>query len=233
MDMKFDIKSLKKKIEMLSSVDNIECFLLYGSYAQGSSNPDDLDAIIVVKKIDTNLTDLFTLLNNNFKKLDINIYTKDEVINNVSFFTREFKLEYLAKGVCLIGKNIFIRQYKNISSVQYKQSILIRSIEHLQMVRQKYFFGLKSDVEKRTFMIKYFHRISRNILLFLGDENHTTVNRLSFNDVCKKLISINLFNEIPNLENLSTDELFNKFGALSAVILKLKKDFEKQKYASI
>lgn len=220
------INSLKKSLQSAPSIKGVRCFVLYGSYIRGEDNFDDLDGVLVVEKVDDSLAEIFSLLKDKFKKLDINIYSTEEVLNGLSFYTREFKLEYLAKGVAVIGENIFIKEYQKISVFQYKRSILIRSIEHVQMVRQKYFFGSLSELEKKKFLIKYFYRISKNILLFLGEENHTTVNELKFKDISERLKLEHYSKEGIDITNLSIKEIFNKFEALEKKLFFLKSKLE-------
>lgn len=224
--MREEFLRLKKEIQSFSFKENIVCLLLYGSIIFNDKNSEDLDGIVVVKKVDSTLNDLFILLRGRYKKLDFNIYSYEEVVGNLSFYTREFKLEYLAEGLCLYGENIFKDEFKKIDRYRYRHSILIRSIEHLQMVRQNY-FNSSSDDLKIKYLKKYFLRISKNILLFKGIENHTSVNNLNQDEIMEKLVRLGMFNNIPGKSATeSLDEIFNLFSLISEALLKCKKEFE-------
>lgn len=225
--MKNKIEILKNKIKSLSISENLVCVLLYGSVTLNSENPDDLDGVVVVKQVVPQIKELFDLLKSYFDKLDFNIYSEYEVRNKISYFTREFKLEYVAKGICLFGENIFKEMYYNTTNKEYKLSILIRSIEHLQMVRQKYFFALKNEEDKFNYLNKYFLRTSKNILLFYNIFNHTTVNNITQKELFKKLYDINIFDKIINMQNIKTsDELLIRFYLIEQAIYKLRNEIK-------
>jgi hypothetical protein len=61
-------EKLKREIGSLPSKKNIVCLLLYGSTTTSPENADDFDAILIVKKVDTSLNDLFDLLKSKYKK---------------------------------------------------------------------------------------------------------------------------------------------------------------------
>lgn len=221
--MKNKIEALKNEISNLNITDNLVCVLLYGSVTLNSENPDDLDGIVVVKQVNPQLKELFNLLKSYFNKLDFNIYSEYESRNKISYFTREFKLEYIAKGVTIFGENIFKEINSNVTNQEYKLSILIRSIEYLQMVRQKYFFALKNEDEKFKYLYKYFIRISKNILLFYGVFNHTTVNNLTNTEIFKKLYELNIFDKIIDIENVKiSDELLTLFYLTEEALYKIR-----------
>lgn len=220
---------LQKEILILPCKDNLVSILIYGAMLTDRNTAHDLDIIIVVKKVDSTLNSLFELLSGRYKNLDFNVYSFEEILNDLSFFTREFKLEYLTKGVCIYGENIFVDEFKKVNNYKYKQSILIRSIEHLQMVRQKYFSVVISYDQKFNFLKKYFLRISRNILLFSGTDNHSSVNNISQNEIIQKLVNVGMFDTLPNVDNVKTiDEYFNLFDIISKVLIKCKQKFDSE-----
>lgn len=221
--MRNKIRFLQNQIQNLDIANDLICVLLYGSAVSDSKNYNDLDGIIVVKKVTPELSSLFRLLEEHFAKLDFNIYTEYEVKNRISYLTREFKLEYLAKGICIFGKNIFATLYQSVTQKEYRLSIFIRSVEHLQMVRQKYFFGLKTEEEKFKYLYKYFFRISKNILLFYGKFTHITVNKLTNAEVLKELYDTYLFDRILDIEKVKkSDQLLSLFALIEEVIYKMK-----------
>jgi hypothetical protein len=227
--MKEEFLSLQKDISLLPIKNNLVCFLIYGSMLENNSNANDFDAIIVVKTVDSTLNNLFKILLSRHNKLDINIYSLEEISSDLSFFTREFKLEYLAKGLCLYGKNIFINEYLKVSNYKYKQSMLIRSIERLQMVRQKYFTASISPQEKINYLKKYFLRISKSILILQNKEKDSSLSELNQNEINQKLFESGIFNILPNMDAIETaDEYFNLFNMISKALIKCKKNFDLQ-----
>lgn len=223
--MSEEFLKLKNDIESLLLQDNLVSFLLYGSVLTSRNNAYDLDGIIIVKKVDDSLKSLFKLLENKYKKLDFNIYTEDEILSNLSFYTREFKLEYLAKSLCLYGNNILEQEFLKVDNFKYRQSILIRSIEHMQLVRQKYFLSLDPDSVKLVYLKKYLIRICKNILLFKGAYNHTEVNLLEEDEIEKVLAEHEILLSSISLKDLnSAEEYFISIQSLSSVLVKCKEE---------
>jgi len=170
--MSEEFLNLKNDIKSLDSNRNIICLLLFGSVLFDSNNAKDFDIIIVVKKVDPGLKELIALFSSRYEKVDFDIFTQKKMIKNLSFYTREFKLEYLAKGLCVYGKNIFIDMWKKVNRYEYKQSLLIRNIEYLQLVRQKY-YSSENELVKLAYLKKYFLRISKSVLLYWGIDDHS------------------------------------------------------------
>jgi hypothetical protein len=223
--MKKDFSILKKEIKNLKNIDNILSVVIYGSALSNKKKVNDLDGIVVVKDVNFSVLDLFNLFTSRYEKLDFNIYTKEELLNKVSFYTREFKLEYLAKGNCIYGENLLKKEYLKVSKFEYRHSLLIRTIEHLQMVRQKFLTSRIDDTQKRVFLEKYFWRISRNLLLFKGGYNHASVNKLTQKEVLKKLNDLNLYDIIPKINSsISLNEFFNYFKLINEAIIRCKKE---------
>ncbi|TSC52671.1 MAG: hypothetical protein LiPW41_41 [Parcubacteria group bacterium LiPW_41] len=227
-------KKLKKEVSGLSCAKNIKCFLLYGSILNKES-VNDFDAVVIVEKIDKNIRELFRLLATKHKKLDINLYTQDEVENNLSYFTREFKLEYLADGLCIIGINIFKEKFSEVTRFEYEQSMLIRSIERLQIVRQNFFLNTLSSQDKRAYIEKYFLRISRNILILQGIGDNAFVNNLKKEDVERNMRVLGTPSLPPNIfsREMDIDVFYEIFDStISWGLMKCKRDFD-SKYKQI
>ncbi len=223
-----DLLDLKRKILLLPHADNLVCFLIFGSILNSEKNVNDFDAVVIVKKVDSTLNELFKLLKRKYKKLDVNIYAQEEVLNNLSFYTREFKLEYLAHGLCLLGKNILASEYSRVSEYEYKQSMLIRSIERLQMVRQKYLSASLTPQEKIVYVKKYLLRISRSVLILQGLENDLSVNKLQQDEINQRLAETGVLDSSLNSKKAKTpDEYFDFFDSvISKALIKCKKDFD-------
>ena len=220
---------LHDDISSLSCRENLVSVLIYGTTVNSSDIANDLDVVIVARKINSSLRTLFELLYSKFKNLDFNVYSEEEFFNNLSYYTRGFKLEYLAKGFCIYGINIFEQEYKKVDKYSYRQSILIRSIEHLQIVRQKYFSASFDPDQKFRCFKKYFLRISKNILLFKGVCDHSSVNNMTDSEIMENLFDLGAFSVLPNLKEVRTlEEYLSLFDIISDALIKCKKEFDSQ-----
>lgn len=226
----FDFTELRDKISKINEGgNNIVCLLAYGSILTDPKNASDLDIIIVVDSFNPSLFNLFKLLSEEFEKLDFHIYLQKEIEQNLSFFTREYVLEYLAKGLCLCGENIFKDKFSEVTDIQYKRSMFIRSVEHVQMVRKVFFSGKHSDEYKLRYLKKYILRLSINILLFNKIMSHSECSKMSLPDVLsimekKSYISRKYLNSERIPESL--EESFKLFCAISENLFNCRKDFE-------
>ncbi len=220
---------LQQDISSLPCRENLVSVLVYGTTVSSNDIANDLDVVIVAKKVDSSLKTLFELLSSESKNLDFNLYSKEEFFNDLSYYTREFKLEYLAKGFCVYGINIFEQEYRKVNKYSYRQSILIRSIEYLQMVRQRYFSAFFDPDQKLRYFKKYFLRISKSILLFKGVCDHSSVNNMADSEIMGNLFDLGIFSVLPNLEEARTlEEYFNLFDIISDALIKCKKEFDFQ-----
>lgn len=226
--MRKDILDLKKEISLLPSADNLVCFLIYGSILNSGENVNDFDGIVVVKKVDSTLGELFKLLASKYERLDVNVYAYNEIVSNLSFYTREFKLEYLTDGLCIFGENVLADEYSKINEYEYKQSMLIRSIERLQIVRQKYFLTPLPPQEKEAYVKKYLLRISRSILILQGLESGSSANKLQQNEINQKLARMGVLDSPLDFQKMKTlDERFDFFNSvISKALIKCKNDFD-------
>lgn len=216
------LENLKKDLEALRIETGLECFLIYGSLLKGIENANDLDVIVVVDTFKKTQS-IFDALKKHFpdSKLDFHVYTKDEIEGDVSFFTREYVLEYLAKGLCLCGENVFEKKFKDINPEQYKESIFIRSVEHVQMVRKTVFSASFNEEQKLRFVRKYLLRLSINILLFNGISSHENLNSMSLVEVLETLRKNNLLEggDMENTEESTLEETFALFCKISQNLL--------------
>lgn len=195
MDKK-ELTKLKKELSSLPSSDNVRCFLLYGSiFKKKKSQIKDTDIIIVLNDISLNTDDLFAFIFKNFPQPDIHIYSVDEIEHDISFYTREFVLEYLAKAFCLYGENILITKFTSVTNQQYRESLFIRSIEYVQMGRKVYFSEKYDVTYKEYFLKKYSVRLARSILLFKGLARYDALDKLSDDQILKTLQQKNLLQE--------------------------------------
>lgn len=212
------LKSLKKDLEALKEETGLECFLVYGSLLQGVEHVNDLDIIVVVNKF-TKTQLIFDSIKKHFpdSKLDFHIYLKDEVEADVSFFTREYVLEYLSNGLCLCGENFFKEKFKEVTPEQYKESMFIRSVEHVQMVRKKIFSQELDEEQKLKFVRKYLLRLSINILLFSGIASHEKLSSMSLVEVMRTMKDSGFLIEFDEhqIRTGSLEEVFGIFCRVS------------------
>lgn len=225
--MKEEFLELKKDIVSLLHKDNIVSILIYGTALNSDTAANDLDIVIVVKNVDVNLKELFALLAKRYASLDFNVYSQSEILGDLSYYTREFKLEYLSKGLCIYGENILKAEFSKVTLFRYKQSILIRSIEHLQSVRQKYYSTSTPEDKKLLYLKKYFLRISKNILLFNQVFNHSEVNSIDKTEIFKKLVEIEMFEFSPDIDSITKlDDYFSLFHLIDEALIRCKRRFD-------
>lgn len=164
------VEKISADISKFPCASNITCIFLYGSIYKKIHKADihDTDMTIVIKDDKVDITPLLVFLEKYFENLDFHIYTNAEIKNDLSFFTREFVLEYVTKGLCIYGKDILHEQYKKVTKEQYIESIFIRSVEYLQLVRKVYYSNNHSFEYKLAYLKKYATRLARCIILIKG-----------------------------------------------------------------
>jgi len=143
------------------------------------------------------------------------LYLQKEIDTDLSFFTREYVLEYLSKGLCICGKNIFKNKFEKIIETEYQKSILIRSTEHTQMVRKVFFSNIYSNEYKLKYIKKYILRLSVNILLFYKIKPYAELSILPYLEVMR-LMKENLFIESEVVKLDSLKESFGVFCIISS-----------------
>lgn len=223
-----DILALQCEVNQLRSKSNILCFLLYGSILKESdqSRIKDTDIILVLRDLSFDSSDIFEFIHKRFYNPDFHVYGAEELRSGLSHFTREYVMEYLAKAKCLFGTNVFVDLFSQVSTRQYKESILIRSIEHTQMVR-KVFFSTKYTTEhKIEYLRKYIIRLSRNILLFKKLASYTELDKLSDVEIVEMVQVIikteESFAEL--LQSAYLPSLYKLFVMTSAFLLECKNE---------
>jgi ADP-ribose pyrophosphatase YjhB (NUDIX family) len=221
------VTQIQNQLNDLNCTKNVVSIVLYGSLYKKIFEVDiqDTDLIIVVKDTSKDFTELFSYLRNIFKNLDFHLYTELEIENNIAFYTREYVLEYLAKGICLHGQNPFNNLYKKITKEQYKESIFIRTFAHIQMVRNVYFSNKYNFEYKILYLKKYIQRIGKNMLLFLDISDYDSFEKISSEHLFKELTNNNLITKAPtegfnDLKPL--DFYYNIFCDLSEKMIILK-----------
>lgn len=183
------IEKISADISQLPCASNITCVFFYGSIYKKILKADihDTDMTIVIKDDKVDITPLLVLLQKYFENLDFHIYTDSEIKNGLSFFTREFVLEYITKGLCVYGKNVLHDQYKKVTKNQYVESIFIRSVEYLQMVRKVYYSNSYNFDYKLNYLKKYVIRLARCIILMKGYALWDELERMPPNQILSLL----------------------------------------------
>jgi hypothetical protein len=216
------LDNLSRELLKRNSDGNIKCFLVYGSLLVDARNANDADIIVVVEKFTPALSELLAHVLAEFEKVDFHVYLREEVEGDVSFFTREYVLEYLAKGLCLCGENIFKACFSEVTEAQYKESIFIRSVEHVQMTRKVFFSNAYDDGYKIRYIQKYSRRLSINTLLFLQKASYDELSALSYPQVLALMREHKLLQDETDPTGnpqLSLQENFDLFCALSRNLL--------------
>ncbi len=194
--MNDNLKEFKKILEENQHlVDFLSGVYVYGSFLYKDFS-GDLDLIMVMKKYDSKLIKLIEIIQNVYGDVDLDVYTEEEIKTGLPYRSKEFKLEYLAKSKCIMGDpNLFIGLFSDISIADYKNSILVRTVDHIQKVRLKYTDATILRRDKIKFIRKYYFRILKNILLYSDYGNYTTVN-----DLLEEGIILNINNKFPDME---------------------------------
>lgn len=187
-----DFRRFKREVSRLNCRRNIRCLLFYGTILKKCAKVNDVDVIVVLKDIKSDSSALFELLFKEFENVDFHVYSIDEIEGGLSYFTREYITEYLSKGYCIYGENVFKTLYKKVTRRQYRRSILIRSIEHVQMVRKVLFSKKYSLPYKYFFLRKYIIRLSKNILLFKRIMNYDDLSVLTDTQILSTMKSYGL-----------------------------------------
>jgi 8-oxo-dGTP pyrophosphatase MutT (NUDIX family) len=204
------IVQIQNQLNELECITDVASIVLYGSMYKKIFEVDihDTDLIIVVKDTSKDFSELFTYLRTIFKNLDFHIFTEEEVSNSIAFYTREYVLEYLSKGISLYGKNPFVDLYADVTPQQYKESIFIRTVAHVQMTRKIYLSNEANYEYKMSYLKKYIQRIGKNMLLFLEVTDYDSLEKISTEHLFNELIrnelitksSVEGFNDLKPLD---------------------------------
>lgn len=206
------LKKLQAELSSLQCRDNVQCFLLYGSiHYKKQEDINDTDIIIIVDDITCDMDELFGFIYKNFNNPDFHIYTTEEVEEGLSYWTREFILEYLAKALCIYGENILKAKFAQITDQQYKESMLIRSIEYMQRVRRVYYSKIYNQNDKLQYIEKYTVRLAKSILMLYEICNHDDLDRLYGEDVIDLLRANNLLDDEFTLKGATLDVCYQIF----------------------
>lgn len=227
------IEKISSEIAQLPCASNIICVYIYGSIYKQIHKADihDTDMAIVIKDERVDISSLFVFLRKYFENIDFHLYTNSEIENDLSFFTREFVLEYVTKGLCVYGENVLWKQYKKVTKEQYVESIFIRSVEYLQMVRKVYYSNVYSSEYKISYLKKYTTRLARCIILMRGYALWDELERMSSNQIMsllfeKKHLQQKFVTEVNNSEE-TLDHYYQLFCNIGENLHKIRRDLNK------
>jgi hypothetical protein len=115
-----------------------------------------------------------------------------------------------------------------VTRKQYRRSILIRSIEHVQLVR-KVFFTKKYSLEyKQFFLRKYIIRLSKNILLFKNVMSYDDLSVLTNTQILSIMKSHGLILDEFDLSRMKTKkdlvQDFKLFCDIGSNLIRCKKE---------
>ena len=183
------IEKIKSQIQLLPCASNISAIYLYGSIYKEIHRADihDTDMTIVIKDDTVDISELFDLLHTYFEQMDFHLYTETEIEHDLSFFTRGFVVEYITKGLCIYGDNILEKYNTSVSKEKYRQSIFIRSMEYVQLVRRVYYSFDHNFDYKISYLKKYTTRLARCVILMKGYATWDELERLTPNQILRIL----------------------------------------------
>lgn len=177
--MNDNLKEFKKIIDQNKDLtDFLSGIYVYGSFLYKDFS-GDLDLILIMKTYDPKLIKLIEVLQNTYKEIDLDVYTEEEISTKLPYSSKEFRLEYLITARCVLGDpELFINLFSKVEDREYKNSILIRTIDHIQKVRLQYTDTTILKRDKIKFIRKYYFRILKNILLHNNFGSYYEVNDL-------------------------------------------------------
>lgn len=105
--------------------NNLISIVLFGSYARkGYSAYSDMDIIIVLERENNNISKLRKEFLIRFeKKLDLHIFTKEEVIQNFNDFSPLFTTLLLGKQILFDRNMFFKKQFKEFTKKMMQMNI--------------------------------------------------------------------------------------------------------------
>lgn len=180
--MGLDIKSIQQELKRQAFLSDIHSFVIFGSSTRRPGSPKDTDICLVLKNPHSNQEAISKFIFNTFINPDITIYLKEEVESSLPFTdigNGVFALEYLSRGICIFGDNIFKNKMTGIDLSKYYESLLVKAFEYVLRLRTV-FFSEKYDSSYRfTYFEKYVTRLTRMVLLYKNYVNYDSVESLT------------------------------------------------------
>lgn len=216
------VSSLKEEISVQTFCQDLECFIIFGSYVYSGSDPKDVDICVVLNNRNADIQSVTNYIYSRFENPDITLYFKDELVSRVPFTdigNGIYAIEYLSYGVAVYGDNFFRELLKKINKEKYKESLLQKAFEYVLRLRVIYYSN-KSEEEKKNYFYKYVFRLSKSLLLFLG-EDYFDLMKLSNEEIVVLLNNRNIIKTKKEGYN-DLQSLFFLFEELNMFLLTLK-----------
>jgi len=223
--MTLQLEQIRKDLIDMPFINDLVCFVIFGSSVYFSKTANDTDLCIVVKDRKTDLKPIATFIYKNFSNPDFTIYFEDEVNSYLPFRdigTGIFALEYLSNGIFLYGDNIFSEKLKQIDATKYKDTILEKIFDYILRLRIVYFSQNKDTKYKIEYFKKYLLRLIISILLYLEYKSYLELSKMSNIEIIYFCIEKNIIlkNTKPDFENL--EKMFDLFQEINIFIINKK-----------
>lgn len=230
--MVLDIESIKNKLKEQDFLGNLHSFIIFGSSIHKRTIANDTDICIVLERAndDTTTKRIAEFIFNNFEKPDYAIFLKEEIESNLPFSSLGnglFSLEYLSRGYCIHGENIFKKKIIGMDRSKYKESILIKSFEYILRLRLVYFSLKHDDQYKFIFFQKYLTRLVRMILLYEDHVTYDHVETFSRIELLELAKNLSIIKENYDFSNITLDDYYDIFKGVCKYIVSIK-DTEKK-----
>lgn len=203
-----DLEAVREKLGKQPFTDKLVCVVLFGSSTRRIDPPKDTDICIVLKDADIDRDSLSRFIFDNFKNPDYTIYTEEEVNSSLPFVdvgNGVFALEYLARGHCIFGRNIFSEKLRAMDPEAYKESLLRKAFEYILRLRIVLFSEAHDSDYKFNYFQKYVTRLARMVLLYQGYASYDNIDSFTRMELLKfaeqkKILSLPGADD-PTLEN--------------------------------
>lgn len=220
--MNLNIEKIKENLLLTNFVDNILCFVVYGSSVNNHSyirKSNDVDLCLVLKDRNVDLQEVSNFIYANFEKPDFTIYFQDEVESTMPFRDigiSYFCIEFFANGVLIHGKNIFKEKLLKLSKEKYKFGHIEKIFEYILRIRRGYYSkDFSSKEEKSNFLNKYTTRLLRGVLLYYEYCTYLELENMQQNKIyilVKKCKIINNKNDTIFSSDISMYKIFEEIN---------------------
>ncbi|MCX6716488.1 MAG: hypothetical protein NTV72_01025 [Candidatus Taylorbacteria bacterium] len=222
--MVFDIEIIKENIKKQEFSKKVCCFIIFGSSIRTTGTPKDSDIAIVLNDLDVDVNEISSFIFDNFINPDFTIYLKDEIESKLPFVdvgNGFFALNYLARGICIYGKNIFKEKLEKIDVVKYKESLLTKAFEYILRLRIVYFSQKYDESYKFDYFQKYVTRLIRMILLYREYLNYDNIDNFTRVELLEYAKLKSIFIENYNFGSISLNDYLKMFKEADKYIIKM------------
>lgn len=188
--MNLNFEKIKENLLLTNFVDNILCFIVYGSSVNNQSyirKSNDVDLCLVFKDRNLDLEEVSNFIYANFEKPDFTIYFRDEVYSTMPFRDTGigfFCIEFFANGVLIHGENIFKEKLLKLGREKYKFGHIEKIFEYILRIRRGYYSKIFSSREEKSgFLNKYITRLLRSVLLYYDYSTYLELENMQQNQI--------------------------------------------------